>query len=75
MALATGHPWEALSLQPLAVAGFAGAAAGCGAHAFELLLRRRLVALRLERREWRALGVALAVAVALNWCYLVWRGV
>jgi len=74
-ALLAGDVSAALRLQPLAVAAAISGAAAYGAHTYFLLARRRYVTLRLQPHERRfALAAALSLA-ALNWAYLVWRGV
>ena len=72
--LLAGEPLAALRTQPLAVAAGAGLAVLALVDAFNLLALRRVVTLSLERREWQALVALLAALAALNWCYLLWRG-
>ena len=74
-ALAAGDVAGAFRQQPLAVAAALALGAGFAVHTFFLVALRRRVSVRLEAREWRAAGLALAALAALNWAYLVWRGV
>ena len=73
-ALLSGHPVQALRLQPLAT--LAGLALGAAAafHAFGVIALRRVVWVRLQPNEWRAVGLAALALGVLNWLYLVRSG-
>jgi hypothetical protein len=74
-ALAAGHVREALALQPLAVVGGAAAALAFAAYTWCLFVARRALSVRVGARTGLALAAALALLAALNWAYLVSRGV
>jgi hypothetical protein len=74
-ALLTGHLADAFKLQPLAVVAGVLAGAACGAQAWFLLVRRRVVRVRLEPAERQVFWTAVIVLAVLNWLYLVRCGV
>ena len=74
-ALAAGDVAGSFGQQPLAVAATLALGAGFAVHTFFLVAVRRRVFVRIEPKEWRVAGLALAVLALLNWVYLVWRGV
>ena len=69
-----GHPWQAVARQPLAVAAALAALIGVPVACYDLLVRGRVAYVRFTRQEKRIVCVAVAVAAALNWLYLMWRG-
>ena len=69
-----GHPWQAVARQPLAVAAAIAALIGVPVAWYDLLVRGRVAYVRFTRKEKRIVCVAVAVAAALNWLYLMWRG-
>jgi len=74
-ALGAGRFALAFSLQPLVVLFGFLAFVGFVAHTFFLFCLRRVVCLRCELRERHFALVAALFLCALNWIYLVWRGV
>lgn len=74
-ALGAGHFALAFSLQPLIVLFGLLAFVGGFVHTLFLWGARRVVRLRFEGRERYFLLYAAVFLCAVNWIYLVWRGV
>lgn len=70
-ALLSGHVMAALKLQPFAVAAGLLAGAACGLYSVSLLVCRRVIRVRLGRRERLVFWGAVIAAAVLNWLYLV----
>ena len=74
-ALLAGDPAGAFRQQPLAVVGGTLACAGFAVYAFFLFVRRRVVSVTLEAKEWRLSGAIILLLAILNWLYLLHTGV